>query len=250
GGNHADLCGVLEDEPQRVRSGEFFVGLILFFFLFFILVFDVLFLVVYVYVVVEVVVLIVLIVLKIVIVLFIFEFVVALLFVVGVAQGGEVLAGGVRGGIAVYELRIGFEVGGDVVAHQVAKVADAVSCRHRILVGHREGSPWAAACLPVGCRLPEKRSARIDFYSVNGRSFASLGLVVRRLTRQRHISEAISAGRIASRSATDAGRCWLTNGLSQKRVTMVPTAMLETAPAAVARRQKNAARMTGVRAAE
>ncbi len=42
---------------------------------------------------------------------------------------------------------------------------------------------------------------------------------------------------------------WWMKGVSQKMVTRVPMAMLATAAAAVARRQKKVARMTGVRAA-
>ena len=60
--------------------------------------------------------------------------------------------------------------------------------------------------------------------------------------------EGTSTG-LASRSLMTAGRVWWMKGVSQKRVTRVPVAMLATAPAAVALRQKKAARITGVRAA-
>src|SRR6185312_2658745 len=93
-----------------------------------------------------------------VVILFVFELVVALLFVVGVAKGGEALAGGPGGGVAVDELRIGLEVGGRVIVHQVAKVSGAVGCRHRILVRHGEGSPWAAALPARWMQVAGKRN--------------------------------------------------------------------------------------------
>src|ERR1700760_928003 len=86
--------------------------------------------------------------------------------------------------------------------------------------------------------------------SAKGCNCFSVGGAVTRLTTKRHKSDASKAGRIASREAIDSGRYVRTNWLSQKTVTKVPAPILATAAAPVARRQKNAARMTGVSAAE
>src|SRR5580692_11666140 len=96
--------------------------------------------------------------------------------------------------------------------------------------------------------LAARRS--LDYASANGSSCFAAGGVVTRLTRNRHSSDVMRAGMMASRSLMTAGSVWWMKGVSQKRVTTVPVAMLATAAAAVALRQKNAARMTGVRAAE
>ena len=55
------------------------------------------------------------------------------------------------------------------------------------------------------------------------------------MTRQR--SEAMSAGKMASRSARMSGRWAWMKAVSQKTVTKVPVKMLATAAEAVARRQ-------------
>src|SRR6267154_1743525 len=86
--------------------------------------------------------------------------------------------------------------------------------------------------------------------SEKGWSCFSVGGAVTRLTLIRQTSDAIRAGKIASRSLRMAGTLWWIKGVSQKIVMMVPAAMLATAAAAVARFQKKAARITGVSAAE
>jgi hypothetical protein len=155
-GGHVDLCGALEDESQGLWGGEFFVGLILFFFLLFILFFDVVFHVI----IVEVVVIeVFFVVVEVFVLVLVFELIVAVFFVIGVPQDGEVLAGSFGGWIAVDELRIGLEVGGDVVADQVAKISGAVGCRHRILVGHGKALLGGSFACPLdaGCRKEERR---------------------------------------------------------------------------------------------
>src|SRR5436305_1667192 len=97
----------------------------------------------------------------------------------------------------------------------------------------------------LGCK---REQAAADYNSVKGWSWAVAGAVVKKLTENRQNSDARSAGKMASRWPMAGGRKGAT--LSQATVTTVPTAMLATAAAAVARFQKKAARITGVSAAE
>src|SRR6185312_2459688 len=135
------LCSAFEDQAVWVRGADFiFVVLVLLI----VLVVVFVFLIVVFFFVVDVVVF--------------FELLVAVLFVIGISHDGEVLAGGTGGGIAVDELRIGFEVGGGILMNEVTKISGAVGCRHRILVGHLEGSPWAAALPARWMQVAGKRN--------------------------------------------------------------------------------------------
>jgi hypothetical protein len=64
-----------------------------------------------------------------------------------------------------------------------------------------------------------------------------LGRGVSRLTIMRQRSEAMRAGKMASRSAMICGRWRWMKAVSQKTVTKVPVKMLATAAEAVARRE-------------
>src|SRR5579864_8008654 len=81
-----------------------------------------------------------------------------------------------------------------------------------------------------------------------GAHCSRLGASVNTLTTTRQMRETINAGMIASRSDKAGGRNFAPR--SQKTVTKVPAAIELTAPAALARFQKNAAMTTGVIAAE
>src|SRR5438309_9837770 len=91
---------------------------------------------------------------------------------------------------------------------------------------------------------------------MNGFHRSSAGLGVSRLTITKAGSETNSAGKIASRSSQAAGRtveCPCSSASCcrfQKTVTNVPERIEATAPAAVARFEKNVASTTGVMAAE
>src|SRR5580698_5591058 len=98
--------------------------------------------------------------------------------------------------------------------------------------------------------LNEAAIAFLTQASANGSNCFAVGGLVNKLTMKRQRRDVMSAGKMASRSLMTDGRVWWMKGVSQKSVTAVPVAMLATAAAAVALRQKNAASMTGVRAAE